>query len=96
MLTIQNWLSFYNKNYVPIGKVAGRFYHQNGEPTEMLKQANALIREGQRLQAQAQAKKQRFPPCNSEWSSSGGSRVWCSKQRYSSWLGPWRSRPGLQ
>ncbi|XP_061461448.1 neuferricin isoform X2 [Rhineura floridana] len=80
MLAIQNWLSFYRKNYVPIGKVAGRFYHENGAPTEVLAQAQALIAEGQRLKAQENEKKKQFPPCNSEWSSTGGSRVWCSKQ----------------
>ncbi|XP_063002665.1 neuferricin [Elgaria multicarinata webbii] len=80
MLTIQNWLSFYNKNYVHIGKVAGRFYHPNGAPTETLHQAQSLVREGRRLQAQEQEQKKQFPPCNTEWSSTRGSRVWCSKQ----------------
>ncbi|XP_042298820.1 neuferricin [Sceloporus undulatus] len=80
MLTIQNWLSFYHKNYAPVGKVVGRFYDENGAPTEYLRQAEALMAEGQRLQAQEEDKKKQFPPCNSEWSSAGGSRVWCSKQ----------------
>uniref|UniRef100_A0A6J0V4H4 Neuferricin n=1 Tax=Pogona vitticeps TaxID=103695 RepID=A0A6J0V4H4_9SAUR len=80
MLIIQNWLSFYTKNYVRIGKVAGRFYHENGTPTEVLRQAWDLIENGQKLQAQEEEKKQQFPPCNSEWTSTGGSRVWCSKQ----------------
>ncbi|XP_048374690.1 neuferricin isoform X1 [Sphaerodactylus townsendi] len=80
MLAIQNWLSFYRKNYVFIGKVAGRFYDVNGSPTSLLQQAQALIDEGQRLQAQEKEKKQRFPPCNAEWHSASGSKVWCSKQ----------------
>ncbi|XP_015278680.1 PREDICTED: neuferricin isoform X2 [Gekko japonicus] len=80
MLTIQNWLSFYSKNYVLVGKVAGRFYDENGSPTPLLQQAQALIDEGQRLQAREEEKKQRFPPCNAEWRSTSGSRVWCSKE----------------
>ncbi|XP_060115371.1 neuferricin isoform X2 [Heteronotia binoei] len=80
VLTIQNWLSFYNKNYVAVGKVAGRFYDENGNPTTLLQQAQALIDEGQRLQAREEEKKQRFPPCNAEWRSASGSRVWCSKE----------------
>ncbi|XP_053223907.1 neuferricin [Podarcis raffonei] len=80
MLAIQNWLSFYSKNYVLIGKVAGRFYDEDGSPTEALAQAQALIEEGQRMQTRENERKKRFPPCNSEWSSTGGSRVWCSKQ----------------
>ncbi|XP_048374691.1 neuferricin isoform X2 [Sphaerodactylus townsendi] len=62
------------------GKVAGRFYDVNGSPTSLLQQAQALIDEGQRLQAQEKEKKQRFPPCNAEWHSASGSKVWCSKQ----------------
>ncbi|XP_077167471.1 neuferricin isoform X4 [Paroedura picta] len=80
MLTIQNWLSFYSENYVLVGKVAGRFYDENGSPTPLLQQAQALIDEGQRLQAREEEKKQRFPPCNAEWRSTSGSRVWCSKE----------------
>ncbi|KAM6466465.1 neuferricin isoform 1-T3 [Liasis olivaceus] len=80
MLAIQNWLSFYNKNYVHIGKVAGRFYQENGVPTKVLEEAQALFEEGEKLQAQEVERKNRYPPCNSEWSSAGGSRVWCSKQ----------------
>ncbi|XP_077167470.1 neuferricin isoform X3 [Paroedura picta] len=62
------------------GKVAGRFYDENGSPTPLLQQAQALIDEGQRLQAREEEKKQRFPPCNAEWRSTSGSRVWCSKE----------------
>uniref|UniRef100_A0A8C6X6C2 Neuferricin n=1 Tax=Naja naja TaxID=35670 RepID=A0A8C6X6C2_NAJNA len=80
MLAIQNWLSFYCKNYVHIGKVAGRFYQESGEPTKVLEEAQALIEEGEKLQAEEVERKNQFPPCNSEWSSAGGSRVWCSKQ----------------
>ncbi|KAJ7308915.1 hypothetical protein JRQ81_008192 [Phrynocephalus forsythii] len=80
LLTIQNWLAFYTKNYVPIGKVAGRFYHGDGTPTEVLQKAQAVMEEGQKAQAEEEEKKKQFPPCNSEWSSAGGSRVWCSKQ----------------
>ncbi|KAJ6655769.1 hypothetical protein lerEdw1_004822 [Lerista edwardsae] len=80
VLTIQNWLSFYSKNYMLVGKVAGRFYDENGAPTKALREAQVLIEEGQRLRAQEDEKKKLFPPCNSEWSSVEGSRVWCSKQ----------------
>lgn len=66
------------------GKVVGSFYDKNGTPTELLKKVQAVMEEGQRLQAQKAEKKRQYPPCNSEWSSTGGSRVWCSKQRYDS------------
>uniref|UniRef100_A0A8D0GNL6 Neuferricin n=1 Tax=Sphenodon punctatus TaxID=8508 RepID=A0A8D0GNL6_SPHPU len=80
MLTIQNWLSFYNKNYILVGKVIGRFYDEHGAPTRALKQAEADIEEGLKLKAEGDEMKKQFPPCNSEWSSTSGSRVWCSKE----------------
>ncbi|XP_067393973.1 neuferricin isoform X2 [Emydura macquarii macquarii] len=61
------------------GKLVGRFYDENGTPTEALKQAKAVIEEGLKFKGQNGEKKQ-FPPCNSEWSSTRGSRFWCSKQ----------------
>ncbi|XP_053131162.1 neuferricin isoform X2 [Hemicordylus capensis] len=62
------------------GKVAGRFYDENGAATALLKQAQALIQEGQHLQAQEEEEKHHWPPCNAEWSARSGSRVLCSKQ----------------
>ncbi|XP_077693128.1 neuferricin isoform X2 [Eretmochelys imbricata] len=79
MLTIQNWLSFYGENYVCVGKLVGRFYDKNGAPTKALEQAKAVMKEVLKFNGQNDEKKQ-FPPCNSEWSSTSGSRFWCSKQ----------------
>uniref|UniRef100_A0A8C4W0K5 Cytochrome b5 domain containing 2 n=1 Tax=Gopherus evgoodei TaxID=1825980 RepID=A0A8C4W0K5_9SAUR len=79
ILTIQNWLSFYSENYIFVGKLVGRFYDENGAPTKALEQAKAVIEEALKFKEQNNEKKQ-FPPCNSEWSSTSGSRFWCSKQ----------------
>ncbi|KAM6048476.1 neuferricin isoform 2-T4 [Theristicus caerulescens] len=81
MLAIRSWLSFYGDNYLPVGKLVGRFYDENGAPTEALRQAEAAIEEALKFQAESEQRKQQFPPCNSEWSSAGGSRFWCSRQR---------------
>ncbi|KAM6048477.1 neuferricin isoform 3-T5 [Theristicus caerulescens] len=62
------------------GKLVGRFYDENGAPTEALRQAEAAIEEALKFQAESEQRKQQFPPCNSEWSSAGGSRFWCSRQ----------------
>ncbi|NXD87125.1 NEUFC protein, partial [Halcyon senegalensis] len=61
-------------------KLVGRFYDENGAPTEALRQAEAAIEEAQKFQAESEHRKQQFPPCNSEWSSAKGSRFWCSTQ----------------
>ncbi|XP_064022379.1 neuferricin isoform X2 [Pogoniulus pusillus] len=65
------------------GKLVGRFYDENGAPTEALRQAEAAIEEALKFQAESEQRKQQFPPCNSEWSSAKGSRFWCSRQRNS-------------
>ncbi|XP_028662855.1 neuferricin [Erpetoichthys calabaricus] len=78
VLVINDWLSFYKKEYPFVGKLIGRFYTNNGEPTEALKQAETSIYEGQKLKAKTQLDNLRFPPCNSEWSAASGGRVWCT------------------
>ncbi|NWI51080.1 NEUFC protein, partial [Calyptomena viridis] len=80
LLSIQGWLSFYRDNYDPVGKLVGRFYDENGSPTEALREAEAAIEEALKFQAESEERKQQFPPCNSEWSSAKGTRVWCSRQ----------------
>ncbi|XP_010004363.1 PREDICTED: neuferricin [Chaetura pelagica] len=62
------------------GKLVGRFYDEDGAPTEALRQAEAAIEEALKFQAESEDMKQQFPPCNSEWSSAGGTRFWCSTQ----------------
>ncbi|OWK59855.1 Neuferricin [Lonchura striata] len=80
LLSIHSWLSFYSDNYEPVGKLVGRFYDENGAPTEALREVEAAIEQALKLQAQSDQKKQQFPPCNSEWSSAKGTRFWCSRE----------------
>uniref|UniRef100_A0A2K5HDP6 Cytochrome b5 heme-binding domain-containing protein n=1 Tax=Colobus angolensis palliatus TaxID=336983 RepID=A0A2K5HDP6_COLAP len=77
MLTLQNWLSFYEKNYVCVGRVIGRFYGEDGLPTPALTQVEAMITRGVEANKLELQEKQTFPPCNAEWSSARGSRLWC-------------------
>ncbi|NXA03776.1 NEUFC protein, partial [Sapayoa aenigma] len=80
LLSVQGWLSFYSDNYDPVGKLVGRFYDENGSPTEALREAEAAIEGALKFQAESEERKQQFPPCNSEWSSAKGTRFWCSRQ----------------
>ncbi|NXT78048.1 NEUFC protein, partial [Zapornia atra] len=80
VLAIQSWFTFYLHNYHPVGKLVGRFYDENGAPTEALRQAEAAMEEALKFKAESEQRKQQFPPCNSEWSSAKGSRFWCSTQ----------------
>ncbi|XP_065764545.1 neuferricin isoform X1 [Muntiacus reevesi] len=88
MLTLQNWLSFYEKNYKFMGRVIGRFYGEDGLPTPELTQAEAMMTKGLEANRQELIEKQRFPPCNAEWSFIRGSRFWCSQQSTSTTRAP--------
>nr|XP_004672457.1 neuferricin isoform X1 [Jaculus jaculus] len=80
MLTLHNWLLFYEKNYVLVGKVIGRFYGKDGLPTPELILVEAMMTKGLEANKQEQQEKQKFPPCNTEWSATKGSRFWCSQK----------------
>ncbi|KAG5284124.1 hypothetical protein AALO_G00023220 [Alosa alosa] len=79
IVALYDWLTFYQKDYTPVGRAEGYFYSADGEPTEALRQVEVALEQGLQLKAQAQAHSVQYPPCNTEWSSAGG-RVWCSTQ----------------
>ncbi|XP_040192647.1 neuferricin [Rana temporaria] len=78
MLHLHNWYNFYQKNYTPVGKLIGRFYDEQGNPTKALEDALGIIDIGLKLKEQRQEENKQFPPCNSEFSA-GVTKVWCSK-----------------
>lgn len=79
MMGVKEWLDFYRKDYSYVGKLIGHYYDNEGNPTEELKEAKAVIKEGQRLRKLQEAENKRFPGCNSRWSKDEGSVVWCSE-----------------
>uniref|UniRef100_A0A8C1FJ81 Neuferricin n=1 Tax=Cyprinus carpio carpio TaxID=630221 RepID=A0A8C1FJ81_CYPCA len=78
IVALYDWLSFYQKDYTPVGKLIGRFYTETGQPTDALLHVEAFLSEGLKKKAQAQSEMQLYPACNSEWSEASGGRVWCS------------------
>ncbi|XP_036053092.1 neuferricin isoform X2 [Onychomys torridus] len=62
------------------GRLVGRFYGEDGLPTPELTQVEAMVAKGTEASEQQQREKHRFPPCNAQWSSAKGSRVWCSQK----------------
>ncbi|XP_046396960.1 neuferricin isoform X2 [Ischnura elegans] len=77
---LQGWLEFYIKEYKYVGKLIGRYYDPMGRKTEYLQQVEEIIKEAQRKERENDAEKRKYPPCNTEWSASKGSRVWCSNK----------------
>ncbi|XP_035290330.1 neuferricin isoform X2 [Anguilla anguilla] len=90
IVALFDWLAFYQKEYKPVGRLIGRYYSENGEPTTALREVEEVLAEGLKLKAEAQAQKKRFPSCNSAWSDASSGRVWCSTMSggvHRSWVG---------
>ena len=63
------------------GKLVGNFYSSDGTPTEALLDAQRSLEvalDEERLKGE---QAQIFPPCNSQWTDTTGTMVWCSNKR---------------
>ncbi|XP_077361819.1 neuferricin [Festucalex cinctus] len=78
VVALFDWLLFYQTTYQTVGLVIGRFYSENGKPTEFLLYVESLLAKGRQLKAETEEEMLHFPACNSEWSPARGGRVWCS------------------
>ncbi|XP_028643088.1 neuferricin isoform X2 [Grammomys surdaster] len=83
------------------GRLVGRFYRKDGLPTSELTQVEAMVTKGMEANEQERREKQKFPPCNAEWSSAKGSRLWCSQKSggvHRDWIGVPRKlyKPGTK
>ncbi|XP_061106563.1 neuferricin isoform X1 [Conger conger] len=78
IVSLFDWLAFYQKEYEPVGRLIGRYYNENGEPTAALQQVEEILAEGLKLKAETLAQSKLFPSCNSAWSDASGGRVWCT------------------
>ncbi|XP_055594444.1 neuferricin homolog [Uranotaenia lowii] len=76
--SIVKWKSFYDETYPYRGKLMGRHFDANGEPTEYHKLI--LERVARAAEEEAQGTKQEYPSCNVEWKQETGSRFWCSSR----------------
>ncbi|XP_078403972.1 neuferricin isoform X1 [Cetorhinus maximus] len=92
MLSLHEWLAFYKKEYIfkdlrsvftsifLQGKLIGTYYDYNGEPTQSLIDVELTVTQGRKLKVESELENKIFPPCNSEWTSTKGGRVWCSSR----------------
>eukprot|EP00092_Neocalanus_flemingeri_P000724 GFUD01000768.1.p1 GENE.GFUD01000768.1~~GFUD01000768.1.p1 ORF type:complete len:343 (-),score=140.41 GFUD01000768.1:115-1143(-) len=77
---LEEWASFYEKDYVRVGLVEGAFYESNGEVTQHWKDLQGWMEEARVERDKQDVEKQMFPPCNVEWTQAEGSRYWCTKK----------------
>lgn len=89
-LGLDEWISFYHKDYKYVGKLIGRFFNADGSPTENYRQLQEWMLEAKEDQMSKDTEKKIFPPCNSQWSAEQGHRVWCTQKSGGverSWVG---------
>jgi len=77
-LGLEEWLSFYNKDYKKVGVLSGRYYTSTGDVTPAWRQLQQWIADAKDDKDRLDVEKQMFPPCNVEWSAEKGTRYWCT------------------
>lgn len=93
---IEHWHGFYlnHTNYTWVGRVTGRHYDDSGVALNAF--PFAVLAE---VRASRENRKQMLPECNSKWSQSEGSEVWCTTKSGGvarEWIGvPRLYRPSL-
>lgn len=80
ILSLESWMSFYEKDYKHIGVVEGSFYDKNGDELAMMHVYKNKLKTAKREQELLESDRELFPPCNSEWSKDRGGRIWCSNR----------------
>uniref|UniRef100_A0A915EAR8 Cytochrome b5 heme-binding domain-containing protein n=1 Tax=Ditylenchus dipsaci TaxID=166011 RepID=A0A915EAR8_9BILA len=80
LLSIDEWINFYEKEYELVGLLEGTYWTSQGKPTAVNKQVNALIERARAWKEKQVQESEVFPPCNSEWQKETGGRVWCTNK----------------
>lgn len=90
LLGLANWQKFYESDYIFMGKLIGRFYDAQGEPTKYYYKYVALLEQEQNAKTASEQLRVKYPDCNIEWSKEKGSHVWCTKNsggKQRNWVG---------
>lgn len=75
--SIIDWRKFYHERYIFVGKLVGRYYDSQGNPTKYLKGVEAKAKRGAQLLEKQKIEEAKVPSCNSRWSQEEGGKVWC-------------------
>lgn len=75
--SIVEWREFYFRSYTFVGKLVGRYYDSEGNPTKSLKGVEAKAARGTQLLEKQKKEEAKQPSCNSRWSQGEGGEVWC-------------------
>ncbi|KAG2542655.1 hypothetical protein PVAP13_9NG653000 [Panicum virgatum] len=75
--SIVDWRKFYFERYMFAGKLIGRYYDSQGNPTKYLKGVEVKAKRGAQLLEKQKSEEAKIPSCNSKWSQQEGGEVWC-------------------
>ncbi|XP_057433744.1 membrane-associated progesterone-binding protein 4 [Lotus japonicus] len=75
--SVIDWRDFYSRTYKYVGKLVGRYYDSQGNPTKYLKGVEAKAARGAQLLEKQKTEEAKQPACNSRWSQDEGGEVWC-------------------
>lgn len=76
--SLADWRTFYEESYPVVGKLAGKFYDSNGNPTDALEEVVSRIAAAKQNEKHEREMRQKFPPCNVKSSAAEGTKVWCT------------------
>ncbi|GLV32388.1 uncharacterized protein CBL_00903 [Carabus blaptoides fortunei] len=101
LLSLKQWQEFYAKKYNFIGKLRGKYYDDNGNPTQYSVIVDELINGALKSKDDTDVDERQYPSCNVEWDVEQGTRVWCTNRSggiVRDWTGFPRKyyRPGSQ
>jgi len=77
LLALKKWVETYEKDYLSVGRLVGRYYDEEGRPTEYGKDVERAIEGAQEKVDAREERKKLFPPCNTQWVQETGGKVWC-------------------
>ncbi|KQK23031.1 membrane-associated progesterone-binding protein 4 [Brachypodium distachyon] len=75
--SIVDWRKFYFERYTFNGKIVGRYYDSQGNPTKYLRGVEIKAKRGAQLLEKQKSEEAKIPSCNSKWSQQDGGEVWC-------------------
>lgn len=81
LVDLKNWRDFYanSEDYNFVGRLIGRFYQEDGLPTEYFWQIERKIQFGLKQKAEERDLRSAFPPCNLEYKNKM-TRFWCTNR----------------
>jgi len=80
ILSISDWVTFYEREYEHVGFLLGPYYDGNGQPSQLIKDVENAIENAKVWKMKQLKEEEVFPSCNSEWKKGSGGRVWCTSK----------------